>query len=535
MAWGRFGPARLYDDAPTDDWIGARDDEVARRRALEEAGYSAWAGSTASGENLQAVRPSDVAALGASVLSADGAGGVRQDNDPEGSGEAADGQSQAAATDAPPTAAPPVRYVKARPGDSISSLLGTSNPGAIGRFATLNGMDGRSSNIYAGRVYALPTEDEGPSSDDATLGRQLLQRDNARFAALRANAANDRFVTKLEPDQIDWTGTSGNKSSTPGGLTVRSPDHGGLLDGLNRSEVAKLLARQAALQVGRYLGMARGAANIARDTVDTVGLGVRLANPLDSVLSPPGQSAQEQVTAQIRSGLRLAEKAKQNPQGALHRAKGFASRAVTSLIPEATPEAPTALEEAARVLPIGANQGKLEANVGALLVGGEAAEAIRGARAAASTIDAGRFAEIYPHATEYWDAPYRGRGSHFFSQNKGKFSYIGGVEVPEWLQKFDVPPSLRDAEIFRLRPKDFTTAQMHTRHAVVDPEFYGGKMPPDGYGRRGWSRRQLGFEDRLPPAGRVWYGASPQLKTAVGTGLLGGSAVDSYLRQWGLP
>jgi hypothetical protein len=199
---------RLGDDVSTDDWMQARDDEVARRQALEDAGYEAWAGSTASGENLQAPRPSDVAALGSVVLSADGADGGRQDSASPTVGGIDDDQPEATRTDTPATAvAPSARYVKARPGDSISSLLGTSDPGAIGRFATLNGMDGRSSNIYAGRVYALPVASQGPSQDEAALGGQLLQRDSARAAAL-ASAASDQFSARLEAGQKSSSGAS---------------------------------------------------------------------------------------------------------------------------------------------------------------------------------------------------------------------------------------------------------------------------------------------------------------------------------------
>lgn len=40
-----------------------------------------------------------------------------------------------------------LRFQAARPGDSISRLVGSSDPRAIGKFLSLNGMDGRNSTL----------------------------------------------------------------------------------------------------------------------------------------------------------------------------------------------------------------------------------------------------------------------------------------------------------------------------------------------------------------------------------------------------
>ena len=195
MGWARFGTARDYDDLPIEDWMDGRNDEVAQRQAYEDAGYDAWASSTGTGTNLQAAQPSDVVALGGSSLGAAAAGA---NDDPALGGQVRGGQG--------PTSPAP-RYVRARPGDSISSLLGTSSPGAIGRFAALNGMDGGSSTIYSGRVYALPTDGTTISADETAAGSQLLARDNARAAALRArNIANDQLTARLLAGKNVWTG-----------------------------------------------------------------------------------------------------------------------------------------------------------------------------------------------------------------------------------------------------------------------------------------------------------------------------------------
>lgn len=71
--------------------------------------------------------------------------------------------------------------VTAQRGDSISKLVGSSDPKAIKAFMHANGMKGDNSTIYAGRDYVLPGADDYA----AATGRQglaVLNRDNARLA-----------------------------------------------------------------------------------------------------------------------------------------------------------------------------------------------------------------------------------------------------------------------------------------------------------------------------------------------------------------
>jgi hypothetical protein len=55
------------------EWMAQRQQDVANRDANTAAGQSAWAASTANGDNLQAPNPSDVAALGADAQGQDAA------------------------------------------------------------------------------------------------------------------------------------------------------------------------------------------------------------------------------------------------------------------------------------------------------------------------------------------------------------------------------------------------------------------------------------------------------------------------------
>lgn len=73
----------------------------------------------------------------------------------------------------------PIPYT-AEPGDSISTILGTSDPKAIEAFMLANNLS--DSTIIAGKTYDLPTEADYEAST-GTLGQATLDADNARIAA----------------------------------------------------------------------------------------------------------------------------------------------------------------------------------------------------------------------------------------------------------------------------------------------------------------------------------------------------------------
>ena len=75
-----------------------------------------------------------------------------------------------------------IGYVAQR-GDSISRILGTSNPQNIGNFMRANGLG--SSNLNAGQNYFVPA-DGGSYGDSTALGQAVLNSDNAKIAQLAA-------------------------------------------------------------------------------------------------------------------------------------------------------------------------------------------------------------------------------------------------------------------------------------------------------------------------------------------------------------
>jgi YD repeat-containing protein len=93
----------------------------------------------------------------------------------------------------------------ARDGDNISSLLGTSNPQAVGNFMRANSLS--SSNIEAGRNYFMP-QDARAYGNSAALGQVVINGDNARLAAL----AQERVVVGDGLDARDMRETFSYRS-----------------------------------------------------------------------------------------------------------------------------------------------------------------------------------------------------------------------------------------------------------------------------------------------------------------------------------
>jgi YD repeat-containing protein len=107
--------------------------------------------------------------------------------------------------------------VDAQPGDSISTLLGTSNPVAIEAFLRANEMT--NSTLIAGQSYLLPNDDDYAAST-GTLGQRVLNDDNARLASIAAaaaaaNAPTVDFMTAQAQAIAEGAPTGASVSSQP--------------------------------------------------------------------------------------------------------------------------------------------------------------------------------------------------------------------------------------------------------------------------------------------------------------------------------
>ncbi|MGL4435803.1 MAG: hypothetical protein ACRCVM_08165, partial [Giesbergeria sp.] len=98
----------------------------------------------------------------------------------------------------------------AQSGDSISRILGTSDPQAVGNFIRANGLT--NSHIVVGRNYFVP-DDANAYGDSAALGQAVLHGDNARLAAL----AQQRTAQQQARWDALQTGAWRGRTDTQGG------------------------------------------------------------------------------------------------------------------------------------------------------------------------------------------------------------------------------------------------------------------------------------------------------------------------------
>lgn len=95
-----------------------------------------------------------------------------------------------------------------QPGDNLSSIIGSSDPAAIGAVMRASKLSG--STIRPGQELILPMG--GYSSSDAALGQAVLNSDNARLAALRQPVTTSTGFY----GSLDMPGYSGPYASSTG-------------------------------------------------------------------------------------------------------------------------------------------------------------------------------------------------------------------------------------------------------------------------------------------------------------------------------
>jgi hypothetical protein len=482
-----------------------RTDYVAQRDSLDAAGQDAWNASTRSGENLQAKQPSDVIGLGAASV------------DPYGMADANERDPVSDATDSAASSKPPIRYIKAAPGDSISRLVGTSDPGAIGRFLRLNGMDGRSSNIFAGRVYALPAEGVDPSSEEIAAGRQVISQDNANLRSRPAwRAANDQFSARLNDGLNVWTSRDPYTALSP--PTALRP-HLGWAD---HSAPLKAAAGTAAFVAGLPYGFMRGGIHLGQDIGNAVDFGMRLADPNDAANHPLDEPAREVLKDTGRKVVSYGKSVVADPRIAVRDAGDVLRKANVSLNPFASPMAPTLSEEMKRDFGIGANVGELGFQVPlALEAGGELA-ALNAAKPLSQGDKIGKLlSEGFDQSTAiHLAAPNEGMGSHYVPR-RTRIPALSPQPLPKWLM---------DSPFNVSKPAGMSRDEFYRYHYAVDPNFYGAKLPAGMKGLNGhpgWRASDLGLR-KYGAVGRAWYGAPAALKEAVAGASLspGLAAVD---------
>ncbi len=159
----------------------------------------------------------------------------------------------------------------ARNGDSISAILGTSDPAAIGAFMHANGM--KDSGLRAGQSYLVPRRADLADADMAGRGQAALNADNARAAAracstvLPGDAVTVRPGAAVFDPQKGILATRPTMALQPGGGAAQAGDRfhrasgavgiaGRMLDGFNLQNAAlgALDGGRAAAKLGRVTG-----------------------------------------------------------------------------------------------------------------------------------------------------------------------------------------------------------------------------------------------------------------------------------------
>jgi hypothetical protein len=281
----------------------------------------------------------------------------------------------------------------ARPGDSISRLIGTSDPGAIGRFVGLNGLDGRTSILRVGGSYAVPMRIEEASPEEIAIGRHLLQSDNAKLSALQLSTANDDGDANHLASLVNAGINPRTGRYVRPAPTVARADAVSTPTSLDRNLLAKTLAGNVALKVGQMAGLTRGGLHTTQDVVGGAGFALRLLNPADRFFSPPGEAAWDHVIGAGDRFVGYAKRAISDPAGVGKDIRNRLQRADIDLNPYATPMAETFPGELRRNFHIGANQGEAAFDVGSLFVGGEFAKGLALTRAVEAA-DAAKYAEL---------------------------------------------------------------------------------------------------------------------------------------------
>jgi hypothetical protein len=520
MAGGWSTQPDVDDLDDIEGWMAQRNADVGLRQQADAFARDLWNQATRSGDDLAAQQSGDLTSIGLAALGSgaapDGSSSGLASSD-VGAPPLSEATPQASVDDTGAPAAqsnagtPSYQIVTAQPGDSISRLLGTSRPDAVGRFASVNGLTG--SALKAGSNYYIPTSYDDATPDEISAGNQLLRSDNARLAVTHA-AANDAqanlFAQRLNSGLNVWTGEIPDHDASPV-VTAKEPAHW-----WDQWGPVKGIAGTAAFAAGAPIGFARGAIHFGQDIGNDLDFGVRLLDPSDAENHLPGEGAWDQAADKVRGVLsygqqRLADRGKlANDVGAL----GHDAR--VNLDP--LPIAPTLGDQLGRNFSVGQNWGEGAFDLGSILEGGDLIESLRGAEAASDAAKAPAYIRpgAPPALEAYLEEPYDGLGAHFVPRRAKFPETVAGIPVPQGLVgKPLLPQWYMDSPFNVWKPDGISRGKFYEEHFRMDDRMYGAPLPRKIDGGRGWSGNRLGLE-RYSPAGRIWRGAPAPLKAAVG-------------------
>ena len=260
------------------------------------------------------------------------------------------------------------------------------------------------------------------------------------------------------------------------------------------------------------LGIGAGVLQGGRHSVEGLANGMvflnRLADPVDWMRSPPGQSAQEQFVDVGRGAVDYVRKGIADPWRVVDDVKAKAHQMRIDLDPTATPAAATLAGELGRNFNIGMNQGELGFDVGSVLYGGPLAKTAKefGLLSKSASFDKSIAQKFLPAAAEYLSEPYVGMKHHSVFPRRAKLpAILGGGPMPKWVS---------ESEFNLLGPPGMSRGEFYIRHYLVDPKFHGTGIPKR-LNAGNWSGKKLGLK-KYGDLRRIWYGTPTPLKARVG-------------------
>jgi hypothetical protein len=299
--------------------------------------------------------------------------------------------------------------------------------------------------------------------------------------------------------------------------------------GLDDSATAKAVIGTLAYAAGLAPGAVRGAVHTGESALEAALFAQRLANPLDQLLSPPGQSAVAQASNAGRLVADSVVKGAQDPSKVRDDLTAAFQDFRVKHDPTATAVADTLTGEMKRTFALGMNGGELVFDGGSLLVGGAAIQGAAGLGKAAKAAGAVERAQLAarPGLAASFERSYPKSGmSHHIVERAAKLpAWLGGGHYPRWLTESEFNKIRHDPGI--------TVRDLYRNHVGAGgiDHFRGGPVGR-AYGGGGWSARTLGW-DTYGPLDRLNYGTSPYTKAVVGPVLIGGTAEKR--RQGGAP
>lgn len=365
-----------------------------------------------------------------------------------------------------------------------------------------------SNAIRAGEDLVLKTR-----GDIMRYGAKLLAEETPPGAKPTAARANPQRLSTIGPAPTRLPTRPGSQSAI--GTRREQASRGGWLD---ESSTARAIGGELAREVGNVAGVARGGWHAAEGLYEGAAFVHRLASPFDGLMSPPGESAREQLITFGRGIGEYVKKGVTDPQSVARDVRDKAHQMRVDLDPTAAPAAPTFSGEIRRNFDIGQNQGELAFDVGSLAVGGPLAKTVGKLGGATKAASAEKYMAqgFSPGGAAYLALPYKGKGHHVIPRRYRLPPLLGGGELPR---------ALTESEFFVLKPEGMTRGDFYELHRGVDGHFYGTRLPRRVGGER-WSAKDLGLK-KYDQLGRIWHGSPAPLKARAG-GLTAGAGALAY-------